>query len=747
MAGNRQIKIELGIDGEKQYNAALNEARRNLANLRSALKAETAELGVNATAQQKNQLRAASLKKQIAEQEKVVETYRKALEEIKKTYGDNEDLTSKWQRTLDSARASLGDMRNELASLGNEFRNVDSATAAGVVATKSFADALGDVASVGDSIAGAVENIFTGMVGAVRGALEEVWDMIGETAAKANNWTDIAGYWNTEPANVEKWARAVEGTANSFADFESIVSRIVLGGKNKEITELLGISDVNYEDQWDYAIAVLQQIYELRNSGNLPENVWETIFGEKKATKVMDILNDWESIQKGLTTYNADEGGFGLGEDALKEMAQLYETMANIEGKWKALKETFAHGLGTITADILVDVSGSLDALNAYLKADTEEERKDAMEKLRGHIESFFQKLRQALIDAVHILDDVGKEFQNSEDPMLKTIGDVLVGLANTMQWVIDNSDKVKMALEAIFGVWLLAKITAISAKVAALLFQLRTIQTFKGLSGLVAGAAGSGAGAAGGAGESATGSAVGSKVGAAVGGFWSSAKALAANSIATMTPASAAVGLSPAALIAGVVGGAKAVENWQRGQTAEHIASIAEPIYEVAENNKGEENLQVIADAASQMQEALSTSDPALVDKMVNDVLTKTDLDGVLSESVSERWQRLLNYDPLQSGDVLDQHFARELLEDMLVDMRMFVDSYGMNAGGSTGGTLTSEDISGFWSMPAQMINAVKKGVAEGVGSITIYMDSTKVGNAVAPTVGGVIAVQAMTK
>ena len=68
----KEIKQKITLEGEKQYNQAIKEAQRNLKTLKSELKAETAELGKNATEQQKAETRAKSLKQQIAEQEKIV---------------------------------------------------------------------------------------------------------------------------------------------------------------------------------------------------------------------------------------------------------------------------------------------------------------------------------------------------------------------------------------------------------------------------------------------------------------------------------------------------------------------------------------------------------------------------------------------------------------------------------------------------------------------------------------------------
>ena len=139
------IKQKIVLEGEKEYNRALTDAKRNLRTLKSELKAETAELGNNATAQQKNETRIKSLQKQIKEQEKVVKTYQDALKEVKEKYSDNEDAIAKWEVKLNEARATLANMKNDLDGVGNSFKGIENGAAMATVATKSVADSIGKI--------------------------------------------------------------------------------------------------------------------------------------------------------------------------------------------------------------------------------------------------------------------------------------------------------------------------------------------------------------------------------------------------------------------------------------------------------------------------------------------------------------------------------------------------------------------------------------------------------------------------
>ena len=727
MAG-KEIKQTIRLDGEREYSQAIREAQRNLRTLRSELKAETAELGANATAQQKNEARAKSLKAQIAEQEKVVETLKKALAEAKRDYADNEDVVQKWERQLNDARATLANMQSGLSEAQNAMRGASDATAEGVVATKSFADALGSIASAGESVSTAIENIFTGMISGVRDAVMDLWEVIGDTASKANNWTDIAGYWNTDPANVEKWARAVEASGNSFSDFETIVSRLNLGGKGKEIAELLGVSDVNYTDQWDYAVAVMDRISELGKSGGLPDGMWETIFGEKKATKVMDLVNDWDTIREGLTTFNADEGGFGMGSEDLQTMNDLYVQITTIEQKWVALKDQMAAGFGSITADLMVNVSGGLDALNEFMNADSEEEREAALAKFRENVEAFFRKIADAIREAVGVLRNVGEELSNSDDPVVAAVGNLLKSLTDAFQWIIDNQDKVKVALEAIFGVWFMAKLAMISGKLASIVAQIEVIKAFKGMN-IGGKAVETGVETAAGAGGGGLVKGLGMSVGMAGGA-------------ATVVPIAAlgAAGVVGAKMIdanlndeklnavygdgSGEDGllGTMSQESWRRAFEYYKIFSDAEMT--------GTEEAFDARDRLFESLESdgidLSEQGVSLLENTFENMLNEVDPDGLVA-AIEQRYPRFFDEDASWAD-------AATTVTDS-IDRLVGTNQIGAQAG------LTSEDVGVFKGLPGLM----RQALLNRINGLQVVMDGVTVGHLVAPTVSQDIARDAM--
>lgn len=511
---NREIKQVIKLDGEQAYNQAIREAQRNLRTLKSELKAETAELGANASAQQKAETRAKSLRQQIAEQEKIVAALRGALDEVRQKYGDNADEVARWETRLNNARTSLATMRNELENTGGGLQNVKTEAAAATVATKSVGDALGDLSRVGESVAGAIEDIFRGMISAVKEAVGELWGMITDTAARANNWTDLGNYYGSTAQEIQMWNRSIEAAGGNFQDFMGIVNQVAFGGKENKITEWLGISKENYQDDVQYALAVLDELEQRRKTWDREtyDAAMNDIFGTKRSQSVSWFLanahghegpegtwiNGWRDNPE---RFNGDESAFGMDSETLGTMNDLYLMVASIETKWNALKDNVAGGLGTMVLPLLVNVEGALDGLAEYMNAEDDASREAALAKIRKNMEEFFHKLGEIIRECIGILREVGEELRQSDDPVTRTIGEILGALADALQWITEHAEDVKKAFEIIFGVWLIAKLGAIALKLASIITQIELIKAFS-----LTGAAGGGAELAAVAGTGATG-------------------------------------------------------------------------------------------------------------------------------------------------------------------------------------------------------------------------------------------------
>ena len=748
------IKQKIVLEGEKEYNKALSEAKRNLKTLRSELKAETAELGNNATAQQKNETRIKSLQKQIKEQEKIVKTYKEALKEVKEKYGDNEDAVAKWEQKLNDARTSLANMRNELEGVGKSFKDVQGSADMATVASRSVAESLGSLAEIGGAISDSIESVFTGLMNTVKNTITEIWGMIADTAAKANNWTDLASYYGTSAEQIERMNKAIEWTQGNFGDFTNLLNQLAWGGKNKKITEWFGISDANYVDKLEYAQAVLQEMSNLsKNDPGKLEKAMEDIFGAKKSQQIMWFVSNLEQINANLKDY--DEKGYGMGKDALAEMNEVWLELGKIEGKWQDMKQRFAAGFGKTTLTIMANVEGSIDALNAYLNAGTPEEREKALKDIEDNVTSMFQTAADAISEGIKILDKVAKDLQGSDNPTAKALGNVLSGLVTALQWFTeDNMNNVVKALEILAGFWVAGKGLKMAATIAELAANIKTLSFMKLITGGGAGGLFGGATEAG-----VTANAITSAITASSGGL--------ASAIATaLTSASGLIGV-------GIMMLAPTVERLLSGKDKE-----------IEEHKKKLDEAAGTTEAAEKIENAFNNGYDAL-HRIFGDNKNKTEvLGGNVDTSgftlptkktpkgtlvgynlTDEQRQGLEDYWDYSRGDDAWKELEQEqklntLFRDNMDTLNKLMDmitilqtrdgwttledlpsEWWQHQGGNSGNTdgLTSIDAQNMTGAVQQMPQAVAKALS----GLSVRMDGQTVGYIVAPYVSQQIASQ----
>lgn len=807
----KTIKQKIELTGEKQYNQAIKDAQRNLKLLQSQLKAETAEMGRNASEQDKAKAKAKSLQEQIAEQEKVVETLREALERAREEYGDNEEVVARWEMKLNSARTTLGNMRSDLDGLdgtlggaGDALGDMGDKADQGVTAVHHLSEALANIGDTSSGIADTMQGIFGTMVDTVRDAAMSVWGEITSLAGRVNGWADLAGYWNTSTTEIQKWSNAVEASHNSFSDLENAVTRINMGDQ-KKIAEYAGVSREGYEDEWQYAMAVMDSLAKMDFTKQ--QEALGAIFGEKRAMGVKDLLNDWQTIKALTDRFDAENGGVGMSEEQMSDLATLAERVDTINKTWQAFKDSFiGEHMAKLSLDLTGNVQGALDALISFMDADTEEEREKALEDFTKNVEAFFTRLGEAIQAAAEGIGAAGEQMQGSENGIVKALGDMLVALKEAVEWFSDEGhiDMVVKGFEALVAFWATARVVGILGKVSSFAADLAAIKAF-GTGGGTILAGGAGAGAA------------GAGAGAAGGGL-----AAAITKIVTSTAAQVAAGVAAGVAVLtqglwddkysgnddvtdkdgnltetakesgfwkdenGVVHAP--YENGTRGNVYDtetgEWREMTDEEWDAQERKRMQEKVardQDQAVAEGRGTDWKGTGEVSYVDRHARqghlpDVEELKAQNRAQAEAAIQDWWdawRAWDKDPEGEGNELEYNnaeaWAQEVMGDAWGDVwyriieeldkkpknanledvpvgwyKDILDNMG-GSGEKSG--LTSEDISGFKSLPEQMQKAAENGARAGISGATVEMDKYAVGRIVAPVVseeiGGMIVMR----
>jgi len=718
------IKQKIVLEGEKEYNKALSEARRNLKTLKSELKAETAELGRNATEQQKNETRIKSLQKQIKEQEKIVKTYKEALDQVREKYSDNEDAIAKWEQKLNYARESLANMKNELDGVGQSFKDVENSADMAAVASRSVAETFEKLSDIGGLISDGIESAFTGMISTVKSAVGEIWSEITDIAAKSDNYLDLASFLGASAEDVQKWDSALKATGGDLSVVTSLISRLKYGGKADKITEWFGVSDVNYENDLEYFQAVMEKMYELK--GKMEDGTWDKamsdIFGAKKVQDVDGVLSDWKDIVDGLDKFDPSKGGFGLTEEKISDMATLSVQVMTLKESWQKLKEIGTVQLfGKLSMDLTSNAQSILDGFLKYLNADNDADRDQALKQVEDNIVAMFEKAKEAILAGVKLLDQVAEDLKNSENPTAKALGNILSGLVDALQWLTeDNMKNVVSALEILAAFWVAGKGLEMGNKIASVAANLKTIQLSKILSN-----GGLGGTASAGLSATATVDAVSAAIAGSSGGL-----ATAIVNALTSTTGVIGVGVMMLAPMVAKLFEQKTDEQKKQEEIVEEISksqSLDDKIHTATVNGKTALHKLFGQDDGEEVQAPGKSFWDQYIDFLQSG---QEKLDGI------GNWLEEQHKIQEEASDYTynDSWTIEEIMQD-LERRRNEGQSEGGNSGNADG--LSRQDAQSMTGA----VNQMPAAVARALSGIRVYMNGQEVGNLVAPYVSAAIA------
>lgn len=701
-----EIKQKISLEGEKEYSAALKEANRNLKTLRSELKAESAELGNNASAQAKNEVKARSLRKQIAEQEKVVNTLKSALKEAKERYGDNNEEVAKWEQKLNGARYTLATMNNaleqsEAALKGQGDALKDSAgsyeDAAG--AASDYADAVDAAGATADavnfqSIMTAADNLTGKLQNAMKFIMDlgkAAWEWMSDSGEWADTLTTDATKWGVDRQTLQGWryaSRFVDTEVETIArSFTKLTNRS--DATNKKLKEIGIVADKGAKGQdlfWDVIDAMNRMDEAAR------ENTAMDIFG-KSYQELLPLINAGRDAWEGYVKQ-AEESGYVLDDDQIDKLGKFDDANQKLEASFEAMQHTIAAELAPAFTAVSEAMSGLIDSFTEWAK--TEEGQNtlhDLGDALKGLVESFTGD----------------KDFTG----LVNGAADAVKALTKALEWIKDNH---KLVEGGFVGV-----ATAVAGLKVSQTF-LSALQLIKGIK-------------------------------------WASLPKGTPTTPTTTTPTTPTTGggvippamkvLGPAVAFVGTLFGDLFRESDQERGNASEIQDL-EAYNDFVNGNRSGNLFDTSADALKASREAHAAEEEAAIqawwdaqaamneNPTLQSMTAHREAYEQMQELLGSRFEAVMESINQNIGDldVRDLH-----LED--VPSNWYSDILDAVDWENAAGALTSDDVSGFAALPGDIEEAVANGIATGTSGMSISMDGVTVGRVVAPYVSQEIASQ----
>lgn len=720
-----EIRQKIVLEGEKEYSAALKEANRNLKTLRSELKAETAELGANATAQQKAETKGRNLQKQIEQQKKIVDTYQAALKEVKERYGDNSDEVAKWEQKLNNARYTLATMNNDLERSQQDLKKQEDALKSAGNAYDDAADAagaFGDATDAAGQIADAVtfqsvmtaaDNLTSRLTNAlnfIKDVSKAAWDWMSDSGEWADTLATDSTKWGVDKETLQGWRYAarfidtdVETIAGGFAKLTGRTDAV-----NKKLAELGIVADKGVEASevfWQ-VIDVMHAMDEAGDTAGL-EDVAKNVFG-KSYQEMLPLIkagrSEWEKY-----VQEANDAGYILTDEQVEKLTKFDDANQRLQASWESFQHTIAAELAPAFEVIAKTLTDLIDSFTEWSK--TEEG----------------QKTLEGLGDAIA---DIAKSIGTQDfSAIVNAAKDAIEGLTKALQWVLDNKDAVGTGIGAIATAFAGIKISK------DVLSALTLMKGFKG-------------GGGGGTTTTATNAASSATKGALWGkiGTWLAAKG-----------GSIMAGLTPFAVSAAALAPAVIAQKADEARLIEDQTNAEARIEEI----KAESGESMATEFAEKATELLGPRRDLNGEYQHDATGLFLNLNGGSAGENNDLLNSLKDWDPAQleallggkyaggwdAWNLLQRHWTQNDLSGMEeTELLQVVRNAILEAPTwqeDTGGNLKPEDVKDFRNLPEEIKQGAMEGFLNGAGRIKIDMDGQSVGKVVAPYVSQEIAAE----
>lgn len=438
------ISTKLVLDGEKEFKAELDQAYDAIKKLKQGLSITTAEMGRNASAQDKATAKSKTLVQQIKQQEKVVAMLEKALGQAKKQYPENTAVQAQWADKLTKSNDVLNNMYKSLETATKTMevfdeatKGADASTDKAMQATVSFNDVLKDTVATAKNIAGAVGGAFDATANTVKKLYGDMYSLMSGAWGRVGNYKELQAMWGGDSAEIERIMLGAGTTGHDSSVLSTSIQQLVnrTHAGTKETTKALkslGITEKDYASHWDYWMAVMNRLSE---TGQTNGKIITDLFG-KSGASISSTLEDWSVV----STYSGPAVGGNIDMldetgKAVDKLTTFYTAFKDYIGGELAVKLNFI-GLTDDAVDIL-------DTVYRIFQAPDGETRKELTADLTVKIEALTEDAEQALSNLGAWIQDISDAFKASDNETVQAIGRGLDAFGKLLDWIANNADTI----------------------------------------------------------------------------------------------------------------------------------------------------------------------------------------------------------------------------------------------------------------------------------------------------------------
>lgn len=349
------IGPRIGIDGEKEYRAQINQIIQQAKTLDSEMRAVTSAFDDSTSAQDKNAATSKVLAKQIDVQRQRVQALTEMLQKSADKYGENDIKTLKWEQSVNDATASLNRMEKGLGETtgeGSGFGDVldNIAGKLGINLPDGIGKTLNGMGSLSTkmtAIIGVSAAVVTAIV-AIEKALIEMTLAQAEAARETENMAQVMGMTTTEYQEWDYILKTVGYSAEQAqGDLSMLAERAMDAaegvGEGAELFDKLGInvekSHGVLKSQSELFTEVVDKLSKMTDETE--RNAIASALLNTTGERLVPILNA-ASGELETMRQRAHELGVVLAEEDVTALSDLSKTAGEFQAAGEGLQKMIA---------------------------------------------------------------------------------------------------------------------------------------------------------------------------------------------------------------------------------------------------------------------------------------------------------------------------------------------------------------------------------------------------------------------
>lgn len=349
------IGPRIGIDGEKEYRAQINQIIQQAKTLDSEMRAVTSAFDDSTSAQDKNAATSKVLAKQIDVQRQRVQALTEMLQKSADKYGENDIKTLKWEQSVNDATASLNRMEKGLGETtgeGSGFGDVldNIAGKLGINLPDGIGKTLNGMGSLSTkmtAIIGVSAAVVTAIV-AIEKALIEMTLAQAEAARETENMAQVMGMTTTEYQELDYILKTVGYSAEQAqGDLSMLAERAMDAaegvGEGAELFNKLGINVEKsrgiLKSQSELFTEVVDKLSKMTDETE--RNAIASALLNTTGERLVPILNA-TSGELETMRQRAHELGVVLAEEDVTALSDLSKTAGEFQAAGEGLQKMIA---------------------------------------------------------------------------------------------------------------------------------------------------------------------------------------------------------------------------------------------------------------------------------------------------------------------------------------------------------------------------------------------------------------------